>query len=182
MIGLDTGYNAYETFKHINAMNELSETDAPLEDALVKWLNETIKLGEMCKTDKRGVVFFSHHQPISDFMEDEAYIGASKQLATMIPADCNFIWLVGHEHSFNVYNKTTSFDGIDLSFYNRLVGNGGFPQPPQNPSKHTYLHAYDNRIYKEFELNGGKQEAYVDERVMRAGPDDCCVAKRRNFC
>jgi len=160
-VGLDTGYDSYKTFEHIDAISELVETDAPLQDKLVKWLNETLKIGEMCGSDKRGVVLFSHHQPISDFMEDEAYLGASKQLNDIMPHECTFIWLVGHEHSFNVYNKTDAFDGVEISFYNRLVGNGGFPQPPQEPSKHTFLHAYDNRVYKTFQLNGGKTEDYV---------------------
>ena len=115
----------------------------------------------MCKEDKRGVAFFSHHQPFSDFITDEAYVGASKQLAEMIDPECSFLWFTGHEHSFNVYNKSVSYDGINLSMYTRLVGNGGFPQSPQEPSKHTILQAYDNRVYKEFQLNGGKSESYV---------------------
>ena len=164
MIALDTGYNAYETFGIIDAIDELKETDAPQPDEVVQWLNETLRLGDACGADKRGLVFMSHHQPFSDFVKDDAYLGTPEQLAELVPKDCTVLWLTGHEHEFALYSLTESFGvskTVDLSVYHRLIGNGGFPQPPQKPSKHTTLKAYDNRAYKTFELNGDKQEAYV---------------------
>mmetsp|Transcript_19788 Transcript_19788/g.36831 ORF Transcript_19788/g.36831 Transcript_19788/m.36831 type:complete len:565 (-) Transcript_19788:180-1874(-) len=168
VVALDTGYNAYEMFKVINAMNELKETDAPQPDEVVKWLNETLGLEQACKGDKRGLIFMSHHQPFSDFVKDDAYLGTASQLAAFLPSDCTVLWLTGHEHEFALYDKTDTFGvskTVSMSIYHRLIGNGGFPQPPQKPSKHTTLKAYDNRSYKKFELNsevrGEKSEEYV---------------------
>ncbi|GMH51571.1 hypothetical protein TL16_g01041 [Triparma laevis f. inornata] len=164
IVALDTGYNAYETFKVINAIDELKETDAPQPDEVVKWLNETLGLEQACKEDKRGLIFMSHHQPFSDFVKDDAYLGTASQLAAFLPSNCTVLWLTGHEHEFALYDKTDTFGVskiVSMSIYHRLIGNGGFPQPPQKPSKQTTLKAYDNRVYKKFELNSGKTEEYV---------------------
>mmetsp|Transcript_26241 Transcript_26241/g.52314 ORF Transcript_26241/g.52314 Transcript_26241/m.52314 type:complete len:569 (-) Transcript_26241:34-1740(-) len=164
VVALDTGYNAYETFSVIQAINELRETDAPQPDEVARWLNETLKLEETCSSDRRGLIFMSHHQPFSDFVKDDAYLGTAQQLSALLPSDCSVLWLTGHEHEFALYDHTTTFgvkSTVNMSIYHRLIGNGGFPQPPQKPSKHTTLKAYDNRVYKTFELNGDKQESYV---------------------
>lgn len=166
ILGLDTGYNSYNAFKRINAIDELSETDAPQHEAVIKWLNETIKLGDMCNEDKRGIVLMSHHQPFSDFIKDDGYVGTPMQLAEFLPKDCTVIWLSGHEHEFSLYDKVEKFGDVEMSLYHRLIGNGGFPQPPQTPSKHTALKAWDNRVYKSFELNGNRQESYVYNGYM----------------
>ncbi|GMH77436.1 hypothetical protein TrRE_jg457 [Triparma retinervis] len=165
VIGLDTGYNSYATFSHIDAIDELKETDSSMEDELVKWLNTTAGLGEACAEDDRGIILLSHHQPFSDFIADDAYLGPPEQLSKMIPADCKVVWITGHEHQFSMYDLTTKFGTdereVELSVYHRLVGNGGFPQPAQTPSKHTTLGWYDNRMYKSFPLNQGGEEGYV---------------------
>jgi len=165
VIGLDTGYNSYATFSHIDAIDELKETDSPMEDALVSWLNSTVNMGESCGEDGRGIILLSHHQPFSDFIADDAYLGTPKQLAEMMPKDCKVLWITGHEHQFSMYDLTTEFgtgdDKVEMSIYHRLVGNGGFPQPNQTPSKHTTLSHYDNRVYKDFPLNQGGSEGYV---------------------
>jgi len=108
----------------------------------------------------------SHHQPFSDFNKDDAYLGTPKQLVELIPKDCTVLWLTGHEHEFSMYDLTTEFGGVEMSVYHRLIGNGGFPQPPQKPSKHTTLKAWDNRKYKTYQLNGGRTEDYVFNGYM----------------
>ena len=141
VVAMDSGYEAYNTFEFIHAINELSETDAPQPLAVLKWLNETLGLGGACGHDKRGIVFLSHHQPFSDFNADESYLGTARQLAALLPKGCTVLWLTGHEHQLSIYDKVSSFDGVELAVYHRLVGNGGFPQRPQAPSKHTALKA-----------------------------------------
>jgi hypothetical protein len=171
IIGLDTGYGAYNTFDWITAIDELSETDAPLQDEQMDWLNATLNLAEACKEDPRGIILTSHHQPFSDFVRDEAYPAAAKQLATLVPKDCSVLWLSGHEHEFSLYDLNENFDGVEMSVYHRLLGNGGFPQRPQQPSKHTALKAWDNRKYKTFQKNGGGEEDYVFNGCVLAGAD-----------
>ena len=54
----------------------------------------------------------------------------------------------------------------ELSIYHRLIGNGGFPQRPSHPSSRGTLRAWDNRVYKTFDLNGGRTESYVFNGYM----------------
>ena len=104
-----------------------SETDAPQTEQVIDWLNNTIKLGEMCKTDKRGIVLFTHHQYFSAW--GTAYLGTAKQLATIVPKDCTVLWIWGHEHRFEVYDAADNVAGTGNGFnaYGRTIGNGGFP-------------------------------------------------------
>jgi hypothetical protein len=161
VIGLDTGYGAYNQFHVIKGINELSETDAALNVEQYDWLKGTLELAESCKTDKRGIVILTHHQPMTDFTMNGAYTGTPKQIAELIGTDCTIIWIAGHEHQFSTYEKTDQFNDVELSVYHRLIGNGGFPQKAQTPSKQTNLQAWDNREYRKFELNGGRSESYL---------------------
>jgi hypothetical protein len=141
-------------------MNILETTDAPLTDDNLDWLQNEVKLGEACLADKRAIVVFTHHQ----YMGFESpFYGTPAQLAALIPAGCTILWMEGHEHALEFFDKgaATLPSGLNKGplSYARLIGNGGFPGYPQEdgPNKDqgcqptfgglSNMQYFDNRLY-----------------------------------
>jgi Calcineurin-like phosphoesterase len=137
VINLDTGYHTYALF--IDSKNNTQP------QAVIDWLVDTVKLND--PTDTRGIIFISHHQYRSAF--DTPYLATPKQLAKLVPAGRQVLWLWGHEHRLALYNMS-SFGGVDLNAYGRCLGVGGFPVSMggiPGDARASGLVAYDDRQY-----------------------------------
>eukprot|EP00928_Gymnodinium_smaydae_P056184 TRINITY_DN3960_c0_g1_i3.p1 TRINITY_DN3960_c0_g1~~TRINITY_DN3960_c0_g1_i3.p1 ORF type:complete len:927 (-),score=157.34 TRINITY_DN3960_c0_g1_i3:228-2942(-) len=153
-IAIDTGYLSYETLPvPPNPRNLMAETNAPMPSQVVEWLQNVVNIGD--PDDKRGIVLFSHHQPVSAW--DTAYVGAAQQLQELLPSGKTVVWLFGHMHALVLYGKS-QLQGMDYSFYPRLIGNGGFPNemPPLKDTSNVI--AVDQRIYQEIPAVTGMQK------------------------
>jgi len=146
IIGLDTGYNSYH----------LLFTDRwfiAFPDELMNWLREVVGLSPDM-TDKRGLLFFTHHQLVSAW-DKAPYINFPSQLASLLPENRTVLYMWGHEHRLSFYEKQTIRPGLlsdkTFTFYGRCVGNSGFPtlvtELPRRASD-TSLLWYDDRLYQ----------------------------------
>ena len=151
IVGIDTGYNSVGL--PVIEMLPGHASDCRLPDSLVKWLKDTLKLGD--PGDKRGIVILSHHQYLSAFGEME-YLVPARQLAEVIGKQRPVIWLWGHEHKLAIYDKAQVGEGVTA--YGRCIGHGGMPIQinsdfVKNPANHGYsfLLDADMRVQKTFE-------------------------------
>ncbi len=123
VIGLDTGYNSIGR----PIIENILRPTGRLEDALVEWLRDDVKLG--ARGDHRGVVLLSHHQYYSAF--DEWYLKPAQQLAELIKRPV--VWFWGHEHRMIVYGAHSFGGGITA--HGRCLGHGGMPVDRVNPDR-----------------------------------------------
>ncbi len=123
VIALDTGYNSIGR----PIIENILRPTGRLEDALVEWLRDDVKLG--ARGDHRGVVLLSHHQYYSAF--DEWYLKPAQQLAELIKRPV--VWFWGHEHRMIVYGAHSFGGGI--SAHGRCLGHGGMPVDRVNPDR-----------------------------------------------
>jgi len=139
IIALDTGYNTY------NWLFQSNQNKQPQQ--VMDWLVNEVKISD--PTDKRGIIFISHHQYYSAFNE-KGYPDTPTQIASVIPPYKKVLWLWGHEHRLSFYNLTSGYGLSNLTAYGRCVGFGGFPVTrsdiPSNAAQYD-LFAYDNRVY-----------------------------------
>jgi hypothetical protein len=127
VIALDTGYNSIGR----PIIENILRPTGRLEDALVEWLRDEVKLG--ARGDHRGIVLLSHHQYYSAF--DEWYLKPALQLAELIKRPV--VWFWGHEHRMIVYGAHSFGGGITA--HGRCLGHGGMPVDrvkPDRPLKH----------------------------------------------
>ena len=123
VIALDTGYNSIGR----PIIENILRPTGRLEDALVAWLRDDLKLG--ARGDHRGVVLLSHHQYYSAF--DEWYLKPAQQLAEFIKRPV--VWFWGHEHRMIVYGAHSFGGGITA--HGRCLGHGGMPVDRVNPDR-----------------------------------------------
>ncbi len=123
VIALDTGYNSIGR----PIIENILRPTGRLEDALVEWLRDDVKLG--ARGDHRGVVLLSHHQYYSAF--DEWYLKPAQQLAELIKRPV--VWFWGHEHRMIVYGAHSFGGGITA--HGRCLGHGGMPVDRVNPDR-----------------------------------------------
>jgi len=133
IVALDTGYNSTSFFF----------PSCRLEDALMKWLYDIVKLGD--PGDSHGIVILTHHQYFSAF--EDKYDRPAKQLAGVVNRPV--LWFWGHEHRLALYGKCKVGKGIEA--FGRCVGHGGMPialkKPADDKIEKYRLAAYDNRPY-----------------------------------
>jgi hypothetical protein len=115
IIGLDTGYNSSTGW-----FGWIPNRSMRLRDEQVAWLRDKVRLGD----DNRGIIFLSHHQPISAFDKHE-FRAFLSQLDSLLTTDRTVLWFCGHEHVLAVYGQN-SF-GEKLNGFTRCIGNGGMP-------------------------------------------------------
>jgi len=123
VIALDTGYNSIGR----PIIENILRPTGRLEDALVEWLRDDVKLG--ARGDHRGIVLLSHHQYYSAF--DEWYLKPAQQLAEFIKRPV--VWFWGHEHRMIVYGAHSLGGGITA--HGRCLGHGGMPVDRFNPDR-----------------------------------------------
>lgn len=156
-IVLDTGYKAYIKPRWWLGSRRPRRidlpTDAPLPDRVVAWLKNVVKVGD--KKDNRGLVFFTHHQPFSDFTT--AYEGAARQLTKLLPRGKQVLWFSGHEHRLAFYGEMI-IKGTTFSTINRMVGNGGmYNDVDAEPKRRDVLLGYDKRVYQKIPNDRGRE-------------------------
>jgi len=144
IVAIDTGYNSVgiPILSMIPWINQIPFIggDCHLEQALVEWLRNVVKL----KDNPKPTVILSHHQYFSAFPEQN-YTKPAKQLAEFFRGQ-EFVWLWGHEHRLGIYEKA-SREGI--AFYARCVGHGGMPVEMADPDiSQAPLALYDTRTHK----------------------------------
>ena len=123
VIALDTAYNSIGR----PIIENILRPTGRLEDALVEWLRDDVKLG--ARGDHRGIVLLSHHQYYSAF--DEWYLKPAQQLAELIKRPV--VWFWGHEHRMIVYGAHSFGGGITA--HGRCLGHGGMPVERFNPDR-----------------------------------------------
>jgi hypothetical protein len=123
VIALDTAYNSIGR----PIIENILRPTGRLEDALVEWLRDDVKLG--APEDHRGIVLLSHHQYYSAF--DEWYLKPAQQLAELIKRPV--VWFWGHEHRMIVYGAHSFGGGITA--HGRCLGHGGMPVERFNPDR-----------------------------------------------
>ncbi|CAF1203556.1 unnamed protein product [Adineta steineri] len=145
IIGLDTGYNSF-------ALITIDNFSIKLPEEIMDWLKTVVGLSPQM-TDKRGLLFFSHHQVVSAW-DEKPYTEFPEQIASLLPEGQTVLYLWGHEHRLSFYEKQTIEpmlnSGSKLSLYGRCIGNSGFPTlATQLPIKarETKLLFYDDRLY-----------------------------------
>ncbi|CAF1356479.1 unnamed protein product, partial [Rotaria sordida] len=145
IIGLDTGYDSF-------SLLGIDNFAIKLPPELMDWLKTVVGLSPQM-TDKRGLIFFSHHQIISAWNE-KPNTDFPAQIASLLPEGRTVLWLWGHEHRLSFYEKQTittlSELGKTLTFYGRCVGNSGFPTIAKElpvEARETKLLFYDDRLY-----------------------------------
>lgn len=116
ILGLDTGYNSIGI-----PLLELTSWFPPsckFPKKLIEWLKQ------IDFSDDKGILVFTHHQYVSAFNETE-FIKPAIQLAEVLGAKREIIWIWGHEHKFAVYDKVKVKAGITA--FGRCIGHGGTP-------------------------------------------------------
>ncbi|TDW96754.1 metallophosphoesterase family protein [Dinghuibacter silviterrae] len=137
LLGLDTGYHSIG--KPILELLPRFQPDCRLDDTLVQWLKNVVRVGE----DQRGLVLMTHHQYISAFNEPE-YTVPARQLAELIGEDRPVIWIWGHEHRFSLYEKFSMKNG--LTAYGRCIGHGGMPIEIKTDARKPGNKGYDRLV------------------------------------
>jgi hypothetical protein len=115
VIGLDTGYTSLTGW-----FGWMPNPSMRLREEQLAWLRDTVRLGD----DHRGIIFLSHHQPVSAFDKKE-FRGFLAQLDNLLAKDRTVLWFCGHEHALALYGQN-SF-GEKLNGFTRCIGNGGMP-------------------------------------------------------
>lgn len=207
-ICLDSAYDWYRQsptyapfiFNPFNLHEKAWVRSGKQPNVVIQWLRDVVKIQDDFGKGKlnRGIVLFTHHQPISDWVP--AWPGTAKQLAAMLPPNTKVIWFFGHEHRFAIYNehemKFTKGWGImaprrefSLTIFGRMIGHGGYlieRGPPRVALGDMRVRLYDNTEY--MKLNGkscgrhGFAEIVVDGNTLSVqylrapcpeGPEGC---------
>jgi hypothetical protein len=122
ILGLDTGYHSISRIPILEMVSWWAG-NCRLDDILMTWLKEVVKLGD--PDDRRGLLILTHHQYITGFAEESEYQTAASQLATLVGKDRPVLWLWGHEHKLSVFERAQEAGGITA--YGRCIGHGGMP-------------------------------------------------------
>ncbi|CAF1652907.1 unnamed protein product, partial [Adineta ricciae] len=143
IIGLDTGYDSF-------SLLNIDNSSIKLPDQLMNWLINIVGLNSQMN-DKRGLIFFSHHQVLSAWNE-KPNTDFQSQIASLLPEGRTILFLWGHEHRLSFYEKQTikTSSNQSLTFYGRCIGNSGFPTLAKElpkKSRETKLLFYDDRLY-----------------------------------
>lgn len=140
IIGLDTGYTSVGR----PFMEVLSPPDCHFRDEQLAWLRDVVKLGD--STDKRGLLFLSHHPYISAFRED--YFKPGEQLYELMgEAARPVVWFWGHDHRLVGYQLGKNKS--ELQAYGRCIGHGGMPVETSMPVRDEEARKmlfYDRRV------------------------------------
>jgi hypothetical protein len=115
IIGLDTGYNSLRGW-----VGWLPNQSMQLRDEQMAWLRDTVRLDD----DRRGIIFLSHHQPVSAFDPHE-FRALLPQLNGLFKTERTVLWFCGPEHALAVYGKNNF--GDNLNGFVRGIGYGGMP-------------------------------------------------------
>jgi hypothetical protein len=150
ILGLDTGYHSIG--KPILELLPWFQPDCRLDDALVRWLKEVVRVGE----DRRGLVVMTHHQYISAFNEPE-YTEPARQLAALIGEDRPVLWLWGHEHRFSLYERF-SLKGC-ITAYGRCIGHGGMPVEVHTNTRNPKRQGNDRLVMVDDRIRKGEGSA-----------------------
>jgi hypothetical protein len=138
VIGLDTGYYSLKGFLGVGSNKKLK-----LHDQQIEWIKNVVQP----EKDNRGIIFLSHHQPLSAF--EDGYANPVRQLAGLVGANRPVLWFWGHEHRMALYGENTFDNGLKV--FGRCMGNGGMPVDiDKAPKKEATcnLVVYDNRERK----------------------------------
>ncbi|CAF1299922.1 unnamed protein product [Rotaria sp. Silwood1] len=145
IIALDTGYDSY-------SLLTIDNHSIKLLPELIDWLKTVVGLNPQM-TDKRGLLFFSHHQVISAWNE-KPNTDFPDQIASLLSEGKTVLYLWGHEHRLSFYEKQTIEpvinSGKKLTFYGRCIGNSGFPTLATElpvKARETKLLFYDDRLF-----------------------------------
>lgn len=139
IIGLDTGYTSVGR----PVLEYFFPPDSHLRPEQVDWLTRTVRLGD--PTDKRGLIFLSHHPYFSAFRRN--FVRPAQQLREIMgAADRPVVWLWGHEHRLTIYDRTRVDEGPEV--WGRGIGHGGMPVELGEPryAEKYLLRYYDRRI------------------------------------
>ena len=162
----------------------LSPPDCHLKKEQVDWLRDVVRLGD--PTDKRGLIFLSHHPYISAFREH--YERPGEQIQALLGDEFReIIWFWGHDHRLVVYNKGQHGKGPVA--YGRCIGHGGLPveiKMPDSEEEQQKIMLYDRRVRKvvrrhqlgyngfaKLHLEGAKLT--VEYRDL----EDCCIIEEQ---
>jgi len=149
-VALDSGYECYmrtESGARVFSPEQqnLAQSNAPQPEQVVEWLMNVVKLGD--PNDKRGIVLFTHHQPLSDW-NSPIYQGTAQQLNKILPRGKQVVMFFGHEHRLAFYDFVV-LAGMDFAILPRMIGNGGFPDKTMSPTLGTgHLVGFDQRLYQ----------------------------------
>ncbi|CAF1304256.1 unnamed protein product [Adineta steineri] len=145
IIGLDSGYDSY-------SLLSIDNSAIKFPSKLMDWLKNVVGLNPQM-TDKRGLIFFTHHQVVSAWNE-KPNTDFPSQIASLLPEGRTVLYLWGHEHRLSFYEKQTiipsTISNKTLTFYGRCIGNSGFPTLAKElpvKARETKLLCYDDRLY-----------------------------------
>jgi hypothetical protein len=163
IIGLDTGYYSLKGFLGLASNNKLK-----LHEMQVQWIKNVVQP----EKDNRGLIFLSHHQPLSAF-EDE-YINPAKQLSELLGANRTVLWFWGHEHRLSVYGENVFDNGLKV--YGSCIGNGGMPvdidkTPKEGNTRNLVL--YDSRERKK--IDGKYPVGYNGYTILKLNGPEAAV-------
>jgi hypothetical protein len=145
---LDTGYHSIGKVPVLEMIPWFAP-DSRLDPKLMEWLKNEVRLGDA--SDKRGLVFMTHHQYITAFRESE-YPKPAAQLASLIGTTRPVIWIWGHEHKFAMYGKAQVSQGVTA--FGRCIGHGGMPVEVDSFRRKASakgadkLTVYDSRVHR----------------------------------
>ncbi|HZH66492.1 MAG TPA: metallophosphoesterase [Flavisolibacter sp.] len=155
VIGIDTGYTSVKGFLGVGSNKKLK-----LHDKQIEWIKDVVQP----EKDNRGLIFLSHHQPLSAF-EDE-YVNPAGQLAELVGANRNVLWFWGHEHRMALYGENVLDNGLKI--FGRCMGNSGMPvEVDKAPKKGATrnLVVYDARERKK--ISGKYPVGYNGYAIMK---------------
>ncbi|TDB62296.1 metallophosphoesterase family protein [Arundinibacter roseus] len=140
IIGLDTAYTSVgRPFLEV-----ISPPDCHLRKEQLDWLRDVVRLND--PSDRRGLVFLSHHPYISAFRDD--YFKPGSQLCDVLDKAARpVIWFWGHDHRLVGYHMGQNKS--ELQAYGRCIGHGGMPvetKMPSDPDEVNKMSFYDRRI------------------------------------
>lgn len=117
VIGLDTGYNSIDLTAWSPTTNlEASNLNLKLPPEQIDWLNTL-------DVNKKGIVIFTHHHPITLYPDQPVFPAIADQLEAIFP-NRTVLWFWGHQHVLILYQLQS---WRKFAFHGRCIGNGGFP-------------------------------------------------------
>ena len=170
IIGLDTGYTSLTGW-----IGWIPNPSMRLRDEQLTWLRDTVRLGD----DHRGIIFLSHHQPVSAFQQQE-FRGFLSQLDGLLGEDRTVLWFCGHEHVLALYGQNNF--GAKLNGFTRCIGNGGMPveirhlvpkSPEADHPNNRGLVLYDQRTRNV--IGGNIPLGHNGFAVLRIQKENLCV-------
>lgn len=115
IVALDTGYNSLTGW-----LGWTQNRSMQLRDEQMAWLKDTVRLDD----DPRGIIFLSHHQPISAF-DPKEFRALLPQLDSLFTTARTVLWFCGHEHALALYARNKF--GQNITGFTRCIGYGGMP-------------------------------------------------------